>query len=223
MKRSTRFVAVATAAVLGMASTVLSQEPLDLRTAGAGMRRNQEELRQFNWQSKITFLVYGAERRTDVYQVAYNEDGWLQRTQIDTKVADGKVRGQDGKKLKKKQLEAARKFVIEAKSQLDGYLSPLFAEKAVTTATSTVEGEDLILTSQNVVHPGDTVKIVLSKTTRLPRNMHAKATVDGSPMELGVTFEVLDFGPYHPARSVTTTSWSGIPVSIITENSNYSE
>ena len=43
----------------------------------------------------------------------------------------GKLRGADGKKLNKKEREAAFNFVMDVKSQLDGYFNPMFAEKAV--------------------------------------------------------------------------------------------
>lgn len=223
MHRSTKFLAAATTAVIGLSMAVFAQNPPDLQTMGAGMRKNQETLRTFKWQSKVTFLVNGVQRRSDVYKVAYDENGSLQRTQTGGEVAKGKLRGPDGKKLSKKQLEDGRAFVLNAKKQLDAYLSPLFAERAVATAAATIEGEILRLESHDVVHPGDTVEIVLSNATRLPKTMTATATVDGSPMTLEVTFGVLDYGPYHPAKSVTTTSWNAIPLTITTENTDYAD
>jgi hypothetical protein len=73
-----------------------------------------------------------------------------------------------------------------------------------------------------VVNPGDTVVVTLSNTTREPKTLHATATIEGSTMELDVTFQVLDFGPFCPAKSVTTTSWNGMQLQITTENSDYS-
>ncbi len=223
MTRPIQFFALAAAATFGLTAPAFTQEPLNLEAAGVAMRRNQEMLRTYTWQSKVTFLVNGVQRRSDVYKVAYDANGSLQRTQISGEVAKGKVRGAEGKKLSKKQLEAGRAFVVDAKNQLDAYLSPLFAEKAVKTSTATVDGDLLRLQSQDVVRPGDSVEIVLSNATRLPKTLHAKATIDGSPMELEVTFGVLPYGPYHPAKSVTNTSWQGIPLTITTENSDYSE
>lgn len=223
MQRSTQFLAATTTAVIGLSMAVFAQNPPDLQTMGAGMRKNQETLRTFKWQSKVTFLVNGVQRRSDVYKVAYDENGSLQRTQTGGEVAKGKLRGPDGKNLSKKQLEDGRAFVLNAKKQLDAYLSPLFAERAVATAAATIEGEILRLESHDVVHPGDTVEIVLSNATRLPKTMTATATVDGSLMTLEVAFGVLDYGPYHPAKSVTTTAWNGIPLTITTENTDYAE
>lgn len=223
MNRLTRIFVIAVTTVIGFSTAVSAQGPPNLQTLAAGMRRNQETLRTYTWQSRIIFFVNGAQRRSDLYKVAYDENGSMQRTQLSGETAKGKVRGPDGKKLSKKQLEAGRAFVHDAKNQLDAYLSPLFAERAIAAATIAIDGEKLRLESHDVVHPGDTVTVMLSSANRLPKTLQATATIDGSPMTLEVTFGVLDYGPYYPAKSVTTTSWNGIPLTITTENSNYSE
>jgi len=222
MKRTTTVFAVAIT-VLGGAAHLQSQEPVDLQKVGAAVRVNQEEIRTYSWQSRVTYMVDGMQRKVEVFKVEYGENDWMQRTQIGGETAKGTVKGPDGKKLSKKQQEAALDFVAKAKNQLDAYLSPLFAEKAVATATATVEGEDLILLSQNVVNKGDTVKFSLSNATRAPKTLNVSATIEGSPMQLDVTFGVLEWGPFHPAKSVTTTSWNGMQLQITTENSDYSD
>ncbi len=222
MKRSTRLLAIA-ASILCAAAHLSAQEPLDLRQMGAAMRANQEELRTYTWHSRTTFLVDGVQRKVEVFKVAYGENDWMQRTQIGGETAKGKVTGPDGKKLSKKQQEAALEFVSKAKNQLDAYLSPLFTEKAVATSHQTVDGDDLILTSKNVVNEGDAVTITLSNATRAPKTAKVAAVIEGSPMQLDVTFGVLEWGPFHPATSITTTSWNGMQLQITTENSDYSE
>jgi hypothetical protein len=221
MNRLPRFAAIA-ATVIGVSMPVISQEPPDLQALGAGLRRNQEELLNYTCQSKITFLVAGVQRRVDVYKIRYDENGWLQRTQTSGEVAKGEVRGPDGKKLSKKQQEAALEFVTKAKNQLTAYLSPLFAEKAVASATVTVDGDVFRLLSRDVVNPGDTVVVEYSTATKEPKTLRATAIIEGSPMELEVTFQGLEFGPFCPAKSVTTTSWNGMQLTITTENFDYS-
>ncbi len=168
MKPTTRFFAIA-ATVLGAAALLPAQEPLNLKEMGAAVRVNQEELRSYSWQSRVTYVVDGVQRQVDVFKVAYDENDSLQRTQIGGETANGTVQGPDGKKLSKKQHEAALEFVTKAKNQLDAYFSPLFAERAVATATTSVVGEDLLLQSRDVVNQGDTVKIALSNATRAPK------------------------------------------------------
>ncbi len=221
MNHLTRFFAIA-ATIIGVSMPVVSQESPNLQALGAGLRQNLEELQNYTCQSKITFWVDGVQRRVDVYKIRYDENGWLQRTQIGGETAKGEVRGPDGKKLSKKQHEAALEFVTKARTQLTAYLSPLFAEKAVATATVTVDGDVFRLESRDVVNSGDTVVVEFSTATQEPKTLHATATIEGSPMELDVTFQVLDFGPFCPAKSVTTTSWNGIKLQITTENSDYS-
>jgi hypothetical protein len=221
MNRLPRFVTIA-ATIISVSMPVVSQESPDLQALGAGLRRNLEELQNYTCQSKITFLVDGVQRRVDVYKIRYDANGWLQRTQISGETAKGDVRGPNGKKLSKKQQEAALEFVTKAKNQLTAYLSPLFAEKAVASASVTVDGDVFRLLSRDVVNPGDTVLVTFSTATQEPKTLHATATIEGSPMELDVTFQALDFGPFCPAKSVTTTSWNGMQLTITTENSDYS-
>jgi hypothetical protein len=144
-----------------------------------------------------------------------------QRMQISSEVDKKKVRRPDGSKLKKKEREAAYEFVMEVKSQLDGYLNPMFAEKAVTTATMTTAGDTLVLQASDVVTDGDSVQIRLSRPGLLPQVAVISTTVEGSPVSLEVEFNTLEYGPNHPARSVTRASWQGFQLEIRTENSDY--
>ena len=212
---------VAIVVITAAAGAALAQEQPDPQMMAAGMRKNQEELRQYSWESKVTFLVDGVQRRVDTYTMRYVMGGMLQNMQMSSKVEKGKIRRPDGKKLTKKDMEAAREFVSEAKRQLDNYLNPLFAEKAVMSAVATPEGEVLRLKAENVITPGDTVEIELVQSSLRPLTAKVTTSIDGSPVNLDVTFGSIDYGPNHPATSMTTTEWQGIPLTITTENSNY--
>jgi hypothetical protein len=135
----------------------------------------------------------------------------------------GKVRGADGKKLSKKELEAARAFVYEARRQVDDYLNPLFAEKAVATAVASTDDRMLYLRSRDVVKEGDSVEIGLVKETLQPLTLSAETAVEGSPVELEVTFGEIEYGPFISERSVITTTWQGMRLTIITENFNHTK
>jgi len=219
MNRVTTLVAIVV--ITAAAGATLAQEQPDLQMMAAGMRKNQEELRQYTWESKVTFLVDGVQRRVDTYTMRYVMGGMLQNMQMSSKVEKGKIRRPDGKKLTKKEMEAAREFVSEAKRQLDNYLNPLFAEKAVASAVATPEGEILRLRARGVITSGDSVEIELVQASLRPLTAKVTTSIDGSPVNLDVTFGSIDYGPNHPARSVTTTEWQGIPLTITTENSNY--
>ncbi len=212
---------MAVVVITAVAGASFALDELDLKKMAAGMRKNQEELQKYTWESKVSFEVDGVQRRVDTYTVRYVLGRLLQKMQISSDVVKGKVRRPDGSKFKKKELEAAREFVLEAKRQLDNYLNPLFAEKAVASAVATTDGETMHLKSRDVIKRGDTVEIELVQSSRRPLSAKITTSIDDSPVELDVTFGSIDYGPNHPARSVTTTEWQGLGLTITTENSNY--
>ena len=222
MKISTWLAVLAAMAVFA-GTDARAQEQPDLRKMAEGIKRNQEALRHYTWDSKIVFEVDGVQKRSDLYSVRYVMGGMMEKMQIRSEVDKKKVRRPDGKKLSKKERETAREFVMEAKRQLDSYLSPLFAEKAVATALVTTDEGMLRLQSHDVVRTGDSVQINIVHATRQPMTLEVTTTIGDSPVELEVSFESLDYGPNYPARSITTTVWEGITLVIITENSNYAK
>jgi hypothetical protein len=185
------------------------------------MRQNQEELQRYSWETKMTFFVNDQLRRSDTYKVRYVLGGMVEKMQLNSEVAKTQVRWPNGKKLKKKELEAANEFIIDVKKQLDGYLSPLFAEKAIATSKVLTGDGTLLLLSRDVVTPGDSVEIVLNQATQKAISATIKTAIEGTPVALEVTFGSIEYGPNHTERSITTSAWQGFKLSIITENSNY--
>jgi len=222
MKKA-RWLAVLAVVAICAGSDARAQEQPDLRKLAEGMKRNQEELRNYTWDSKVVFEVDGVQKRVDMYTVRYVMGGMLQKTQTSSEIDKKKVRLPNGKKLSKKERETAREFVMEAKRQLDAYLNPLFAEKAVLTALATINDGTLRFQSRDVIKTGDSVEINIVQATRRPKTAHIKTAIGDSPVELEVGFETLDYGPNCPAHSITTTTWQGIELKIITENSDYVE
>ena len=193
MYRVKNLVAIATMAVV--AATAASAQEIDLRKRAKKMRQNQEELQRYSWESKMTFLVNDQLRRSDTYTIRYVMGGMVEKMQINSEVAKDKVRRPDGKKLSKKELEAAKEFVTDVKNQLDGYLNPLFAEKAIATS-KVLEGDGtLLLLSRDVVTTGDSVEITLNKATQKTISATIKTSIEGSPVALEVTFGSIDYGP----------------------------
>ena len=221
--KKTKMLAALAALAVFVGSAAHAQEQPDLRKMAQGMKRNQEELRLYIWDTKIVFEANGVQKRVDLYNARYVMGGMLEKIQISSEVDKKKVKRPDGKKLSKKEREAAREFVMEAKQQLDAYLNPLFAEKAVATALVTTDEGTLRLQSHDVVKTGDSVVINIVQATRQPTTLEVQTRIGDSPVELEVSFESLDYGPNYPARSITTTVWEGIKLKIITENSNYAK
>ena len=48
-----------------------------------------------------------------------------------------------------------------------------------------------------------------------------RTAIEGTPVALDVTFESIEYGPNHVSKSITTSAWKGMKLTIITENSNY--
>ena len=206
--------------VLG-AATIGAQPLPDQQQMATALHANQKALRSYTWTSVYTFTVDGVQKRVDKYTIRNYPDGTQQRMQVGSPVDKEKVRFPNGKKLSKKEREAAYTFVTEVKSQLDAYLNPLFAERAVATAAMTTSGDTLILVSHDVVTNGDYVEIRFSLPDLLPTTAAVTTTVEGSPVSLDLEFGILEFGPSYPVRSVTKATWKGLQLEIATENSNY--
>jgi len=222
MNRLKLFVAIAAVAMTAGTAT-FAQDQVDLKKMASQMRQNQEELRQYSWETKRIFLVDGVQRRADIFTVRYVMGGMLEKMQLSSEVAKGKVRRPDGKKLSKKEQEAAMEFVVAVKDQLDGYLNPLFAEKAVATSKILEGGGTLLLLSHDVMTTGDSVEITLSESTHQPISASIKTAIDGSPVALDIEFGAIEYGPNYTSRSITTSAWQGFELAIITENSNYAD
>ncbi|MCK5378816.1 MAG: hypothetical protein KAJ78_05395 [Acidobacteria bacterium] len=206
--------------VFGVAA-ISAQSVPDQQRMAAQLHANQKALRSYTWTSVYTFTIDGEQKRVDEYTIRYFPDGTQQRMQVGSQVDKKKIRLPDGKKLSKKEREAAHAFVMEVKGQLDAYLNPLFAEKAVATATITSSDETLVLLSHNVVTKGDSVEVRFSLPNHLPMTAAITTTIEGSPVSLDLEFGILDFGPSYPVRSVTKATWKGLQLEIATENSNY--
>ena len=197
-------------------------QDLDLRAMAKKMRVNQEELRTYAWDMKRTFLVNDQVRRVDTYTVRYVMGGMTEKMQLNSQVAKEKVRRANGKKLSKKELEAARVFLTDVKNQVDGYLNPLFAEKAIANAKVLQgDGGEVLLVSQNVMTSGDTVEITFGDFGRKPVSASIKTTVEGAPASVELEFGFMEYGPNYTTRSVTISQWQEFKVTFVTENSNY--
>jgi hypothetical protein len=205
-----------------MAASLVHAQEIDLRELATKMRENQEELRNYSWDTKVTFLVNDQFRRVDNYTVRYVMGGMTEKMQINSKVAKEKVRRANGKKLSKKELEAARVFLVDVKNQIDGYLNPLFAEKAIANAKVLHgDGGEVLLVSQNVMTSGDSVEIKFGEYGRKPVSATIKTIVEGAPVALDIEFGSMEYGPNYTARSITTSQWQEFKVSFVTENTNY--
>lgn len=200
---------------------LVAQSTVDQHALASQLRSNQEELRKYSWKSKYTYKIDGVQKRVEEYTVKYFPDGTFQKMQVSRQQDKEKVRGTDGKKFSKKEREAGYDFVMDVKSQLDSYLNPMLAEKAVKTATKTASEDTLILKSESVVSRGDSVEIRYSMPDHIAKTASVKTSVHGSIVTLEIEFGTMEVGPNYTKRSVTTATWQGLQLEIIAENSDY--
>lgn len=220
VKRSFVLSAVLFAMALTGGSLVAQEQP-DPGKIATQMKENQEALRQYVWQSRISVEVEGEQKKVDLYQMRYNLDGELERTRMGGESEQKEVRGLVRKRVAEKKQKQAHEFADEVNKKLQAYLRPNTVEKALKTAFVRADQGVLRLQSQNVVEPGDSVEFALVQTTKQPMKLKVGTTIDASPVELNVTFQKLDEGPNYPARSIINTNWDKKKVTVTTENFSY--
>ena len=212
------------AVVMLLASVaVMAQAEIDLEQVAAGMKSNQEALRDYAWQSRVSVEVDGEEKKADLYQVRYNMDGELEKTRMGGEAEEKKVRGPMRKHKVKKAKKNANEFAGELGDQIEAYLQPDSVAKALSTAFARVDGGILLLHSQDIVQDGDSVDFGLVETTKQPMTLTVETTADGSPVEVEVTFQRLDDGPNYAAQTVVNTTFEGKKLKIVTENFSYAK
>ena len=197
-----------------------AQTDHDIQRLASQLKRNQQDLQGYTWQANYTYTVNGVQRRQDVYRIR-TINGIQERMQLKSETTKDPLRRSNGKKLSKKERQAAYEWALNIKKQLDGYLNPLFSEKAVLTAKTSTEGELLVLRSFNVMTDGVSVVIRYDRSTLLPRSASIATLVDGSPVSLEMEFGSMEYGPNYATKSVTTGRWQEFDLVISTVNSNF--
>jgi len=214
-------VGVAVLLLAGVA--VLAQPEVDLQQVAAGMKSNQEALRDYAWQSRVNVEVDGEEKKVDLYQVRYDMSGELEKTRIGGEADAKKVHGPIRKKKTKKAKKNAQEFAEELGDQIEAYLSPESVAKALSTAFARVDGGELKLHSQDVVQKGDSVDFSLVETTKQPMTLTIETTADDSPVKFEITFQRLDDGTNYAAQSIVDTEFGGKKLKIVTENFSHTK
>ena len=211
-------------AVLLLASVaVLAQPKVDLQQVAAGMKSNQEALRDYAWQSRVSVEVDGEEKKVDLYQVRYNMSGELEKTRMGGEADEKKVRGPIRKQRAKKKEKNAHEFAEELGDQIEAYLSPESVAKALSTAFARVDEGLLRLHSQDILQKGDSVDFSLVQTTKQPMTLTVETTAGDSPVEFEVTFQKLDDGTNYAVQLVVNTQFEGKKLKIVTENFSHTK
>lgn len=204
-----------------VATTAMAQP--DAAGIAAQLAKNQSELRQYVWQSRVEVEVGGDSQKVELYQVRYDFNGELERTRLGGEEADRRPRGTPLRRVvvARKQAQASE-FLDAVQEHLRRYMSQTSMSRAFTTAFARVEDGRIRLRAEGVVSAGDTVEFVVAEATRKPVTMLIDTAVDGEQVRVTVDFKSLPAGPNYPARQVLRTRTAGKALVITTENFNYS-
>jgi hypothetical protein len=209
------------AATLFLSSNLLPAQQPDMQLLAAGMAKNQEALKQYLWQSRVTVEVDGEQKKVELSQMRYDMDGQLQKTSLGGESDQKKVRGPVRKNIAKKKKKQASEFAEQVKHQLHAYMTPQALMDALSNAFARKEDGKLMLRAENVVAEGDSLDCEIVEATKQMMSMRISTAVEGSPLNVEVIFQKLDDGPTYPARQIINTSFEKKKLVITTENYDY--
>jgi len=147
-------------------SVVLAQPNLDVQQVADGMKKSQEALSNYAWQSRVSVSVDGEEQKVDLYQVRYNMSGELEKTRMGGEADEKKVRGPIRRSVAKSKKKKVHEFTEYLGKTVESYLWPESLSKALTTSFVRAEGGAVTLISKDVVQDGDSVEISLVEATK---------------------------------------------------------
>ena len=175
---------------------------VDLRSFSDKFGRNQQDLRDYHWTSRIEMFLDGRSETVQVFEVSHDSDGRLTKTAVPGE--------QDGKKLTKKQRRLLG-LQIELHALIDAYLEPdertaeqYFDRASVWQGQGRIDGETY-LKARNVRSQSDEVSLWLNSETEVPRELLIVTSAGGEPVRVTIEFTQLEAGPFLPESVVVKT------------------
>jgi hypothetical protein len=208
-----------TLAILLCAGVVsLAQDEPDLQAIAAGIKLNQEALRGYSWQSRVSLSVDGEQKKVDLFQVRYDSDDQLQKTRVGGEADSKKVRGPIRKQAAKKKKKEAGEFADETKDLLAKYTEPATLQKAIANAFARTEDGLFKLQAQDVVVKGDSILIEVVPATKQPVSLKVETAVEDGPVVLNIVFQKLADGTNYVAQSTIDSTFEKKKIEVVTEN-----
>ena len=196
----------------------LAQDEPDLQAIAAGIKVNQEALRGYSWQSRVSLSVDGEQKKVDLFQVRYDSDDQLQKTRVGGEADSKKVRGPIRKQAVKKKKKEAGEFAEEIKDLLAKYTEPASLQKAIASAFAKTEDGLFKLQAQDVVVNGDSILIEVVQTTKQPVSITVETAVEDGPVVLNIMFQKLADGTNYVAQSTIDSTFEKKKIEVVTEN-----
>jgi hypothetical protein len=205
MNRSTcTFVAIACAAVLP--GTVAWAQPPDAaemaRRYGESARQNATLMQQYSWKMRSELTIKGEAKPAQIYQLRYDLDGKLQKTQVTAAQEPKKKRGIRGANQKGK-IEDFQAWAAELADLVKGYMAPSpgtmmdFYGKATMSPSPDGTAQ---MSAGSFLQPGDKATFWVDKQTSAPVRFQFNTSLQGDPVEGIVEFGRVPNGPQYAAR-----------------------
>ncbi|MDJ0840866.1 MAG: hypothetical protein QNK37_30420 [Acidobacteriota bacterium] len=202
-----------------------SQDPAAIAVdISKAQKQNARALTQYSWKNRVEVRKDGKSKSTKLYQMRFDLDGKLQKTQIggpDAQSSKRKQRGVRGR-IKEKKKEKAKDFGEELVKLVTAYTRPStgklvdFFEKG-----SFASGSDntVKISTGNYIKQGDRATMWVDKADKQMRKLEFTSVLDGKKVSGKVDYRTISGGPTYSARSTVTLPEKNLEV--IVENFDY--
>ena len=207
----------------------LQQKMADLK---GSMAKNQQALAQYTWKEQVIISLKGEQKKTQHFQVRMGPDGKPQKTSLDQPQQQAQDAGGRGGRFKQrvvaKKKEEYEEYAEQMKALAQQYIPPdkdaiqaAYAKGNVSFAPDAGSPNEIKITIQNYVKPGDSMTIFFNKEQKQISSIKIASYMDDPTdgMNLSVQFSSLPDGTSH----VSSVNMDGVKkqLGIATQNSDY--
>jgi hypothetical protein len=165
-------------------------------------QKNAALLRQYSWKMRTEVTIKGDTKPAQIYQMRYDLDGKLQKTQLTAPQEVKKKRGIRGA-IQKGRIEDFQEWVAELTDLVKGYMAPspgtmldFYARATMSPATDSTAQ----VSAPAFLQKGDRATFWVDRETGAPVRFRFDTTLDGDPVEGNVDFGRIPGGPPYAAR-----------------------
>jgi len=190
-------------ALAGGSMRAQAQDPAAMAKQYAeSAKLNAEMMTQYSWKMRVELTLDKETKPAQIYQLRYDADGKLQKTQVTATEEVKKKRGIRGK-IQKGKIEDFKEWTEQVVELLKDYMAPSpgtmmdFYSKA---AMSSAEGGTVQMSATGFLTKEDKATFWIDKETGTPVRYQFVTTLDGDSIEGNVEFQRVTDGPQYPAR-----------------------
>ena len=186
-----------------------------------GRSTNLRALKEYSWNQRTEIVKDGEVMSTKLELVRYDSSGYEQRSTLDQKLPEQKKR--IAGRVQKKKMGEMKEWGEGIKSLLMQYTLPDLASLnnflSKARIESTEESGQMILNSNNVVQPGDRMKMYVNKKDNKIQKAEVFTSQGNDPVYLEITHGQLPEGITYTKEMKLNISSKGLQLKV--ENFNY--